>query len=172
MTSTTLLSPITIGDYKLNHRIVLAPLTRLRNTEDGVPQAHCVEYYKQRSTNGGLLIAEATNISPASISYKGASGIFTDDQIVGWKKVVEAVHDKGSIIFSQLWHIGRATSSKILPDGRVPVSASALAISGKNMIGDDYEVPHVLTVDEIKNTIQDYVVAAKNALKAGFDGAI
>lgn len=164
-----LLSPITVGEYRLEHRIVLAPLTRVRNTEDGVPQAHCIEYYKQRATRNGLLIAEATNISPAS-AYTYSPGIYTDKQIEAWKKVVKAVHDKGGIIFNQLWHIGRATSSKVLPNGNYPVSASAIAIKGKNMLGDDYEVPHALTLDEIQTTIQDFVQAAKNAIKAGFDG--
>lgn len=95
MSSPTLFSPITIGDYTLDHRIVLAPLTRLRNTDQGVPQAHCVEYYQQRTTKNGLLIAEGTKISPVGgAGYTNAPGIYTDKQVKGWKKVVDAVHAK------------------------------------------------------------------------------
>lgn len=165
MSAGTLFSPITVGNHILNHRIVLAPLTRLRNTEDGVPQEHCVEHYQQRATKNGLLISEATIISPASTGYKFAPGIYTDNQVDGWKKVVDAVHARSGIIFCQLWHIGRAGSVN-------NVSASAIPIQGLSMWGTAHEVPHALTVDEIKSTIQDYAKAAKNAIKAGFDGKI
>lgn len=172
MATSVLLSPIKIGEHTLDHRVVLAPLTRLRNTDDGVPQAHSIEYYQQRTTKNGLLIAEATVISPVSYGYKYAPGIYTDKQIEGWKKVVDAVHAKGGIIFSQLWHIGRGVSSKVLPVGNFPVSSSAIAIRGKSIFGEDFEVPHALTVNEIKDTIQDFVDAAKNAMIAGFDGEL
>lgn len=165
MSVPTLFSPITIGNHILNHRIVLAPLTRLRNTEDGVPQAHCVEYYQQRATKNGLLITEGIIISSPSIGYPFAPGIYTDEQVEGWKKVVEAVHAKGGIIFSQLWHLGRAGIAKT-------VSASAIPIGGKNVFGKDNDVPHALSFDEISSTIQDYANAAKNAIKAGFDGKV
>lgn len=165
MSVPTLFSPITIGNHILNHRIVLAPLTRLRNTEDGVPQAHCVEYYQQRATKNGLLITEGTIISSASIGYPFAPGIYTDKQVEGWKKVVEAVHAKGGIIFSQLWHIGRAGITNT-------VSASAIPIGGKNVFGKDNDIPRALSIDEISSTIQDYANAAKNAIKAGFDGKV
>lgn len=163
MTVTTLFSPITVGNHILNHRIVLAPLTRLRNTEDGVPQAHCVEYYQQRATKNGLLITEGTLISDASTGYTFAPGIYTDKQIEGWKKVVEAVHAKEGIIFSQLWHVGRAGATNT-------VSASSIPIQGTSMWGKDHDIPHALTVEEIVSTIRDYANAAKNAIKAGFDG--
>lgn len=165
MSAPTIFSPITIGNHILNHRIVLAPLTRLRNTEDGVPQAHGVEYYRQRATQNGLLISEATIISPASLGYTFAPGIYTEQQVEGWKKVVEAVHTKGGIIFCQLWHIGRTGPTNT-------VSASAIPISGTSMWGKDYDIPHSLTADEILSTIQDYANAAKNAIKAGFDGMV
>lgn len=164
MSVPTLFSPITVGEHILNHRIALAPLTRLRNTEDGVPQAHCVEYYQQRATKNGLLITEATIISPASLGYTFAPGIYTDKQVEGWKKVVEAVHAKGGIVFNQLWHLGRAGTANT-------VSASAVPIEGKTIWGTDYDTPRALTVDEISATIRDFANAAKNAvLKAGFDG--
>lgn len=170
MSQPALLSPIKIGDHTLDHRVVLAPLTRLRNTEEGVPQDHCVVYYEQRATKNGLLISEATVISPVTDGYKFAPGIYTDKQIEGWKKVVDAVHAKGGVIFLQLWHLGRTVSSKNLPAGNYPVSCSAIAISGTSAFGTEYEVPHALTVDEIQDTIQDYCTAAKNAFRAGFDG--
>ncbi|KAG4074212.1 hypothetical protein HA402_015515 [Bradysia odoriphaga] len=170
MSRPALLSPIKIGDRTLDHRIVLAPLTRLRNTEQGVPQDHCIEYYKQRATKNGLLISEATFISPATDGFKFAPGIYTDQQIEGWKKVVDAVHAKEGVIYLQLWHLGRAVSSKDLPPGKYPVSSSAVAISGTGIFGTQYEVPHALTVDEIQDTIRDYATAAKNSIKAGFDG--
>lgn len=170
MSPPVLLSPIKVGDHTLDHRIVLAPLTRLRNTEQGVPQDHCIEYYEQRATKNGLLISEATVISPVTDGYKFAPGIYTDEQIEGWRKVVDAVHAKGGVIFLQLWHLGRAVSSQNLPDGNYPVSASAVAISGTGVFGTEYEVPHALTVDEIQDTIKDYATAAKNSIKAGFDG--
>ncbi|XP_037040580.1 12-oxophytodienoate reductase 1-like [Bradysia coprophila] len=170
MARPALLSPIKIGDHTLDHRIVLAPLTRLRNTEQGVPQDHCIEYYEQRTTKNGLLISEATVISPVTDGYKFAPGIYTDQQIEGWKRVVDAVHAKGGVIYLQLWHLGRAVSSKDLPPGNYPVSASAIAISGTGVFGTEYEVPHALTIDEIQDTIRDYATAAKNSIKAGFDG--
>lgn len=165
MSAPTLFSPITVGDNTLDHRIVLAPLTRLRNTVEGVPQPHCVEYYKQRATKNGLLITEATIISPATIAYPFAPGIYTDDQVEGWKKVVDAVHAKGGIIFNQLWHLGRAGMTNT-------VSASAIPIGGKGIFGGDHDVPRAMTFDEISSTIQDFANAAKNAIKAGFDGIL
>ncbi|KAI8344281.1 hypothetical protein BC941DRAFT_408218 [Chlamydoabsidia padenii] len=170
MTVPTLLSPIKIGENTLEHRVVLAPLTRLRNTEEGIIQDHVVEYYTQRATKGGLLLTEATLISPSAGGYKYAPGIYTDEQVEGWRKVTDAVHAKGAVIYNQLWHIGRATHSSCLPNNQLPVAASAIAIKGKNLFGDDFEVPHALTVDEIKDLVQDFANAAQNALKAGFDG--
>ncbi|CAO3596137.1 unnamed protein product [Absidia cylindrospora] len=170
MTGPVLLSPIKIGEHTLEHRVVLAPLTRFRNSDNGVIQDRVVEYYTQRATKGGLLITEATVISPAADGYKYAPGIYKDDQVEGWRKVTDAVHAKGGIIYSQLWHVGRATHSSHLPNNVLPVAPSPIAIKGKGLFGDEFEVPHALTVDEIQTTIQDFVNAAKNAMKAGFDG--
>lgn len=158
-----LFSPITVGNHSLAHRIVLAPLTRLRNTDDGVPQEHCVEYYEQRATENGLLISEATKISLDNKGYTFAPGIYTDAQIEGWKKVVEAVHRKKGIMFCQLWHVGRAGSTDT-------VSASAVPIKGKTLFGTEPDVPRSLTIDEIQSTYKDFADAARNAIKAGFDG--
>ncbi|ORX48268.1 FMN-linked oxidoreductase [Hesseltinella vesiculosa] len=170
MSTPALLSPITIGDHELSHRVVLAPLTRLRNTEEGVPSDLTVEHYTQRASKGGLLISEATVIHPRGGGYMYAPGIYTAEQIQGWKRVTDAVHAKGGVIFCQLWHIGRATHSKHLPNNELPVSASPIAINGKNLFGDDYEVPHPLTKDEINQVLEAFAQGAKNALEAGFDG--
>lgn len=168
--SSLLFQPIKLGANQLQHRVVLCPLTRLRADKAFVPVPIMAEYYKQRSTPGGLLISEATMISPTAGAYVGAPGIYTDEQVQGWKTVTNAVHEKGGVIYLQLWHVGRASSSKLLPNNATPVSASAIAIQGKNMAGDDYEVPHALTVEEIKGVVQDYAKAAERAIEAGFDG--
>ncbi|KAJ6645260.1 12-oxophytodienoate reductase 1 [Pseudolycoriella hygida] len=163
MSTSNLFSPITVGNHVLEHRIVLAPLTRLRNTEEGVPQAHCVEYYEQRTTKNGLLISEGALISPGESGYRCAPGIYTNEQVEGWKKVTEAVHAKGGVIFCQLWHVGRSGAANT-------VSASAIPIQGVGMSGIEYEVPHALSIEEIASTIEDFANAATNAIKAGFDG--
>lgn len=163
MTESKLFSTITVGNFNLNHRIVLAPLSRFRNTEDGVPQAQCIEYYEQRTTENGLLISEATMISADSNGYAFAPGIYTDAQVDGWKSVVNAVHAKGGIIFNQLWHIGRA-------GGTNTISASSIPIRGLNFYGRQHDVPVELTNDGIKYVIQKYAKAAQNAMVAGFDG--
>ncbi|ORY98190.1 hypothetical protein BCR43DRAFT_546972 [Syncephalastrum racemosum] len=165
-----LFQPIQLGNHKLQHRVVLAPLTRLRASPTAVPSPLMAEYYKQRSTPGGLLITEATLISPTAGGYVGAPGIYTDEQSEAWKPVTEAVHAKGGIIFMQLWHVGRASSSKLMPNNQKPLSASAIAIKGKNLAGDDYEEPRALTKDEIKDVVQDFAAAARRAVDSGFDG--
>ncbi|KAI8060232.1 hypothetical protein BC940DRAFT_280980 [Gongronella butleri] len=172
MSSSTpaLLSPIKVGDHELKHRVVLAPLTRLRNSEQGVPTDLVVEHYNQRATEGGLLITEATVVTPRGGGYMYAPGIYTPEQIQGWKRVTDAVHAKGGIIFNQLWHIGRATSSQFLPNNDLPVSASPIAIKGKSIFGTDYEVPHALTKEEIDDVVKVFATGAKNAIEAGFDG--
>ncbi|KAI8343901.1 hypothetical protein BC941DRAFT_364928 [Chlamydoabsidia padenii] len=170
MTTPTLLSPIKIGEHTLDHRVVLAPLTRFRNTKEGVITDLVVEYYTQRATKGGLLITDATQITASAGGYPFAPGIFTDEQIAGWRRVTDAVHAKGGLIYNQLWHIGRATLSSCLPNNELPAAPSAIAIQGNSLFGTPFEVPHALTVDEIKDIVNDFAVAAKNAMKAGFDG--
>ncbi|KAI8142841.1 hypothetical protein BJV82DRAFT_614496 [Fennellomyces sp. T-0311] len=166
-----LFQPIKIGNTQLDHRVVLAPLTRFRSDEHHIPTALQEEYYTQRATKGGLLITEATFISPTAGAYPGAPGIYNNAQIEAWKKITDAVHAKGGIIYLQLWHVGRATASVILPNNVLPVSASPIAMSGRNNYSrKPYEVPHPLTVDEIASIVQDYAQAAKNAIAAGFDG--
>ncbi|KAL0082463.1 hypothetical protein J3Q64DRAFT_1814857 [Phycomyces blakesleeanus] len=147
---TALFTPIKVGSSLLRHRIVL--------------------YYQQRASEGGLLVAEATFIAEDAGVYPSAPGIYNDKQIEAWKNVTKAVHDKGGSIYLQLWHVGRATVSAWIPGSKLPVSASAIAINGKNTAGMDYEVPRVLAVEEISQITQTYADAAKNAISAGFDG--
>ncbi|KAI8364863.1 hypothetical protein EDC96DRAFT_510625 [Choanephora cucurbitarum] len=165
-----LFSPAKVGNLELKHRVVLCPLTRYRATKEAVPTDLQVEYYKQRASEGGLLITEATFISPSAGSYPQAPGIFTDEQIEGWKKVTKAVHEKKAYIYLQLWHIGRAGSHLLNPNHEPTVSASAIPIKGKDMLGNDFETPRPLEVNEIKSIVEDYRQASLNAIKAGFDG--
>ncbi|ORZ07415.1 hypothetical protein BCR42DRAFT_456053 [Absidia repens] len=164
-----LFSAINVGQHTLQHRLVLAPLTRSRaDPKSGVPSEDAPLYYQQRATEGGLLISEATWISPSSGGYPGSPGIHSQTHIQAWKNVTKAVHEKNGIIFLQLWHPGRATFS--LAGVVRPVSASDIAIQGNSPSGAPYKKPHPLTVDEIKFITQDFAQAAKNAIDAGFDG--
>ncbi|TFK79093.1 NADH:flavin oxidoreductase/NADH oxidase [Polyporus arcularius HHB13444] len=164
-----LFRPIQVGDIKLAHRVVLAPQTRLRNNAAHVPTDLVTEFYAQRaSVPGTLLIGEATYISPQASGQAHAPGIWNDEQIAAWKKVTEAVHAKGPYIFLQLWALGRAARPeqfhKEFPDYPY-VSASPIALTER-----PNDVPRELTKDEIKEYVGWYATAAKNAIKAGFDG--
>lgn len=160
-----LFQPIRLGNHILSHRVVLCPLTRLRNDKNGVPGTLSQEYYKQRATQGGLLITEGTAISRAAHGVLFSPGIYTHDQIDAWQRITDVVHAKGAVIFCQLWHVGRATSAKLLPDHNKPVAPSPIAIRG-----GQYDVPHELTVAEIHKMYEDFAKAAENAIKAGFNG--
>ncbi|KAI8647390.1 hypothetical protein BD408DRAFT_378724 [Parasitella parasitica] len=163
--------PIKIGRHQLQHRIVLAPLTRFRATlEQAVPTDLLVDYYSQRATPGGLLITEATFISRLAGGYRQAPGIYNQEQIDAWKKVTTAVHEKGAVIFLQLWHLGRAGSSNLNPNRESIVSASAIPIPGTKPNGKPYETPRPLETLEVKELVQTYRQAALNAIEAGFDG--
>ncbi|KAJ2962007.1 hypothetical protein NQZ79_g2730 [Umbelopsis isabellina] len=172
MSAKGLFQPIRVGKHLLKHRVALAPLTRLRAApQTHVPNEDLVEYYTQRAGNGGgLLITEATLISPMAGGTPGAPGIWTKEQIENWKKVTKSAHDRGAVIFSQLWHIGRGTNSALLPDNAQPVSASAIAIEGNDMRGNPHQVPRALETSEIPDLINEFVKAAENAIEAGFDG--
>lgn len=170
-----LFTEVSVGSIgTLKNRMVLAPMTRARASEEGVVGEHVVEYYTQRAT-AGLIISEATNISYQARGWWCAPGIHTDEQVKAWKLVTDSVHRKGGKIVLQLWHTGRSSHSKF-HNGELPVSASAIKIDngtkasvpgGEKM---DYEVPRELTTDEIPDLITSYVRAAENALEAGFDG--
>ncbi|GAN03425.1 N-ethylmaleimide reductase [Mucor ambiguus] len=170
MSSQALFSPIKVGTHTLKHRVVLAPLTRFRATLDHVPTDLHVEYYKQRASDGGLLITEGTAISRLAGAYPQVPGIYNKEQIEAWKKVTSAVHTKGGIIFVQLWHIGRLGSKNRNPNQEQVVGPSAIPCPGKDFAGNDLEIPRALTADEIKSVISDYAQAARNAIEAGFDG--
>ncbi|KAF7977826.1 hypothetical protein HWV62_2561 [Athelia sp. TMB] len=163
-----LFEPLQVGDATLSNRVVMAPLTRFRATETHVPGPHAATYYSQRATAPGtLLITEATLIGEKAGSYFGVPGIYTDEQITGWKKVVDAVHANGSFIYLQLWALGRtadpAEIARENPSNEY-TAASDIALTG-------YPTPRAMTVDEIREFIQLYAVAASNAVhKAGFDG--
>lgn len=170
-----LFDPLSLGDITLKHRVVMAPLTRLRSRQPGdVPQSMNATYYGQRASEGGLLITEATNISEQSRGYPGAPGIHSADQVRGWRKVTDAVHDKGGFIFSQIWHTGRVSHSSMQPDGQAPLAPSAVAADGQHMTATGapapFETPRALTIPQIDAIIEDFRQAAENAREAGFDG--
>ncbi|SDS95204.1 N-ethylmaleimide reductase [Bradyrhizobium canariense] len=172
-----LFSPLQIGPYQLRHRIVMAPLTRMRAAKPSLaPRPLNVEYYSQRATPGGLIIAEASPVIATGFGNPGVPGIYSDAQIDGWRQVVDAVHDKGGVIFLQLWHVGRVSHSSLQPGGALPVAPSAVPISAelKTMTADgkpaQYETPRALETGEIASVIEAYRQGARNALAAGFDG--
>ena len=173
----SLFSPLQIGPYQLRHRLVMAPLTRMRAEKPSLaPRPLNAEYYAQRATPGGLIIAEASPVVATGFGSPGVPGIYSEHQIKGWREVVDAVHAKGGVIFLQLWHVGRVSHSSFQPGGVLPVAPSAVPISAdlKTMTADgkvvSYETPRALETSEIPGVIDAYRQAARNALKAGFDG--
>ncbi|KWV59034.1 alkene reductase [Bradyrhizobium macuxiense] len=176
MNPPSLFSPLKIGPYQLKHRIVMAPLTRMRAAKPSLaPRPLNAKYYAQRATPGGLLIAEASPVVATGFGNPGVPGIYTEAQIAGWREVVDAVHAKGGFIFLQLWHVGRVSHSSYQPGGVLPVAPSAVAIPElKTMTADgkvvEYETPRALETSEIPLMVEAYRQAAKNALAAGFDG--
>ncbi|KAG9458074.1 hypothetical protein H6P81_002582 [Aristolochia fimbriata] len=170
-----LFSPYKMGQFDLNHRIVLAPMTRCRSL-NGIPQPANVEYYVQRATKGGFLITEGSLISPTAGGFPHCPGIYTEQQINEWKKVVDAVHAKGSVIFCQLWHVGRASNQDYQPGGAAPISSTDKPISHRWKIHmpngkyGSYASPRRLHASEIPVIVQHYRQCALNAIKAGFDG--
>lgn len=168
---TTLFDPIKIGDIPLANRIVMAPLTRNRST-GGIPGPLTVEYYQQRAT-AGLIISEASQISPMAQGYLDTPGIHSPEQVAAWKKVTDAVHAKGGRIVIQLWHVGRLSHSSLLPDGAAPVSSTSQRPNAKVYTSAgfaDVSAPRALRDDELPGLVADYRQAARNAMDAGFDG--
>ena len=167
-----LFSPVKLGSITLKNRMVMAPLTRNRAGEGGVPQAMNVTYYVQRAS-AGLIISEATPISAMAHGYPALPGIYTDAQVAGWKKVTDAVHAEGGKIVIQLWHVGRISHPSLLPNGAQPVAPSAIKPKGKAFTYQglvDYVEPRALALSELPSIVADYVHATKCALAAGFDG--
>lgn len=170
--SKDLFSPVKIGSLLLNNRILMAPLTRNRAGEGNVPQAINVEYYQQRAS-AGAIITEATPISDMGHGYPATPGIHTQEQIEGWKKVVQAVHAKGGKILLQLWHVGRISHPSLLPGNALPVAPSAIKPEGQAFTYQglqDFVTPRALEASELPDIIADYARATQNALEAGFDG--
>jgi N-ethylmaleimide reductase len=176
MNSPSLFSPLQIGPYQLAHRIVMAPLTRMRAEKlSFAPRPLNAEYYRQRATPGGLIIAEASPVMATGRGNPSTPGIYSAQQVNGWRDVVDAVHAKGGLIFLQLWHVGRVSHSSFQPGGVLPVAPSAVPIAGMttmtaNGTPEPYETPRALDTHEISGVIESFRQAAQNALQAGFDG--
>jgi N-ethylmaleimide reductase len=173
MSTANLFSPFQLGALTLPNRVLMAPLTRCRAGEGNVPTALFSIYYAQRAS-AGLIISEATQVSPQGQGYPRTPGIYTPEQVAEWKRVTEAVHVAGGRIFLQLWHVGRISHPSIQPDGELPVAPSAIAPSfGKAYTYEGeqpYVVPRALETDEISGIVEQYRQGAENARAAGFDG--
>ncbi len=171
-----LFAPLQVGAWPLAHRVVLAPLTRLRARQPGnIPHDLNAEYYAQRSTPGGLLISEATQIEQRGQGYPQSPGIHTDEQVVGWKLVTDAVHARGGLIVLQLWHVGRISHPSFQPNHEPPIAPSAIKpSSGRAHLPDfgraPFETPRALRLDELPGIVAAYRDAAQRAQAAGFDG--
>src|ERR1700744_6390582 len=173
-----LFQPFRMGRYNLPHRMVMAPLTRSRSRQPGnVPSAMKACYYTQRAS-AAFIITEATQVSQQGQGYAWTPGIYTFDQVEGWRLVTGAVHRVGGLIFMQLWHVGRISHPSLQPDGMLPVAPSAIKPKGEAFIENDrgegelfpFVTPRALPTAEIPYVIRQYVRGARNALAAGFDG--
>lgn len=167
----TLFASVKLGGIEAPNRILMAPLTRGRAGKGYVPNELAVEYYRQRAS-AGLIISEATGISQEGLGWPSAPGIWTDEQVEGWKKVTSAVHEANGRIIMQLWHMGRLVHS-VFNDGKAPISASATKAEGKAHTPQgrlELEEARPLEVSEVPRLIADFVHAAENAKRAGFDG--
>ena len=172
MSTKDLFSAITIGNLNLKNRIVMAPMTRNRAAEGNIPQDINVEYYRQRA-DAGLIITEASQVSPEGVGYPATPGIYNDEQVAGWRKITDAVHGEGGFIFLQLWYCGRISHPDLLPDGQTPVAPSAITPEGEAITFEGMKAfvkPHALETDEIKSIVSQYKNAAQKAKDAGFDG--
>jgi len=168
----SLFSPLQLGSVEIPNRIVMAPLTRNRADEHNAPQQLNVEYYTQRAS-AGLIITEASQVSPQGVGYPATPGIYGPKQVSGWRAVTDAVHDKGGHIFLQLWHVGRISHPSMQPNGELPIAPSAIKPAGECITYEGPQAfvePRALKTDEIPGVIDQYRVAAKNAKAAGFDG--
>jgi 2,4-dienoyl-CoA reductase-like NADH-dependent reductase (Old Yellow Enzyme family) len=167
----TLQDPLRIGAWNLRNRIIMAPLTRCRASAGRVPNQLMADYYRQRSS-AGLIISEATSISAMGVGYPDTPGIWSDEQVEGWKLVTRAVHEAGGLILLQLWHVGRISDPLYL-DGRLPVAPSAIAASGHvSLVRPEkaFVTPRALEIGEIPGIVAEYRRGAEKAKAAGFDG--
>ncbi|MAA99061.1 MAG: alkene reductase [Stappia sp.] len=176
--TTSLFEPVTLGPLELANRIAMAPMTRARSTQPGnVPNEMMATYYAQRAA-AGLIVSEATQISPQGQGYSYTPGLHSDEQVAGWRKTTAAVHAAGGRIFAQLWHVGRM-SHPVFHGGDLPVAPSAISPQAQVWVADpetgtggmvDSPVPRALETGEIPGIVADYARAAENAIAAGFDG--
>lgn len=177
--NTALFSETQLGPYTLKNRIVLPPLTRSRSSQPGnIANELMANYYAQRA-GAGFMVTEGTQIEPRGQGYAWTPGIYSAEQVEGWKKVTTAVHQQGGVIFAQLWHVGRVSHHSLQPNGEAPIAPSALRADavkvfietgpGEGALADPSE-PRALSTDEVKELVQMYKKAAQNALAAGFDG--
>lgn len=167
-----LFTPIQLGALSLPNRIVMAPLTRNRSDMHNVPTEMNVRYYRQRAS-AGLIISEATQISPQGVGYPLTPGIHNDAQVEGWRRVVDTVHAAGGRMFLQLWHVGRISHPSLQPGSELPVAPSAIRPAGEAVTYEGmkpFETPRALALEEIPGIIEQYRLAAENAKRAGFDG--
>ncbi len=170
--SRDLFTPVRIGPYTLENRVVMAPLTRNRAGAGNVPRAMNVEYYVQRAS-AGLIITEASQVSPQGVGYPGTPGIHTAAQVTGWKRITDAIHAEGGRIFLQLWHVGRISHPSLQPDGALPVAPSAIRPAGDAFTAtgpQPFVTPRALETAELPGIVESYRIAAANAKAAGFDG--
>ncbi len=175
MSSNALFTPLQVGKFTLANRVVMAPLTRMRASMPGyVPNALNAQYYGQRATRGGLIIAEASPVAPTGHGAPATPGIYTAEQVAGWRGITEAIHAKGGIAFLQLWHVGRISHTSLQPGGAAPIAPSAIAAQGVAFTAqfqrEPYSTPRELPLAEIPALVEAYRQAARNAQAAGFDG--
>jgi 2,4-dienoyl-CoA reductase-like NADH-dependent reductase (Old Yellow Enzyme family) len=167
----SLFDPLQLGDIMLPNRIIMAPLTRARAGVTRTPNALMAEHYTQRAS-AGLIISEATSVTPMGVGYADTPGIWSEDQVAGWKRITQSVHAAGGRIFCQLWHVGRISAPLFL-DGALPVAPSAIAAVGylsHIRPKQEYPTPRALEISEIPGIVEAYRKAAMNAQMAGFDG--
>ncbi|BHH84456.1 alkene reductase [Desulforhopalus sp. 52FAK] len=183
MSTEELFSKHNLGKLELKNRIVMPPMTRSRAGKGDVPTELMATYYAQRAS-AGLIVTEGTQISPQGQGYAWTPGIYSPEQVIGWQKVTKAVHGKDGVIFAQLWHVGRISHVELQPNGESPVSSSELVAEGVKVFIDpegkghesgagemiQHSKPRVLSIPEIKSIVEQYGVAAQNAMDAGFDG--
>ena len=173
---TSLFDPLQLGDIALANRIVMSPLTRDRAGPGRVPHALNALYYEQRAdpaTGAGLVVSEGTQVSPLGQGYLDTPGMYSPEQVAGWKLVTDAVHAKGGKIVAQIWHVGRISHTSLLPEGEQPVSATAKIADTKTFTPtgfDPVSQPRALTTDEVGQVVDEFRQAARNAVDAGFDG--
>jgi N-ethylmaleimide reductase len=169
---TTLFDPIQFGDIGAANRVVMAPLTRDRAGPGRTPSALMATYYGQRAS-AGLIVSEATQISPEAQGYLDTPGIYSTEQLAGWRRITDTVHAKGGRMVAQLWHVGRISHVSLLPNGQPPVSSTARRADCKTFTAQGFEPvsqPRALRLDELPRIVADYRQAARNAIEAGFDG--